>query len=73
MPVHGQRERGTGLVANQDSHDGFLDSWRDQVEQSLGQQGVGQESAPAYVDFLDSLFYYYGESMRAVEKGTKEG
>ena len=60
-------------MANQDSHDGFLDSWRNQVEQSLEQQEVGQESDPAYADFLDSLFYYYGESMRAVEKGTKEG
>ncbi len=65
------------LMTNQDVHNGRLDAWRDQIEQSLGEQEVGQalgrESAGAYEDFLDSLFFYYGESMRAVEEGTKGG
>jgi hypothetical protein len=55
----------------------LLDAWRDQVEQVLREQGVGRgigrESATAYEDFLDSLFFYYGESMRAFESSTKEG
>ena len=49
-------------------HNDSLDPWRDQVGRDLG-----RESADAYEYFLDSLFFYYGESMRAVEKGTKEG
>jgi hypothetical protein len=37
-------------------------------------QGLGQEeSAAAYEDFLDSLFFYYGETTRAVERGSREG
>jgi hypothetical protein len=26
----------------------------------------------AYKDFLDSIFFYYGESARAAEKGARE-
>jgi hypothetical protein len=55
----------------------LLDAWRDQVEQSLREQevgrGISRESAGAYEDFLDTLFFYYGESMRAFESSTKEG
>jgi hypothetical protein len=55
----------------------LLDAWRDQVEQALREQGVGrgigQESAGAYEDFLDSLFFCYGESRRAFENSTQEG
>ena len=55
----------------------LLNGWRGQVEQSLREQedarGLGWESADAYEDFLESLFFYYGESMRAFEKSTKGG
>ena len=78
VPVHGAREGGTRLMTKQDLQDELLlDAWRDQVEQALREQGVGrgigQESAGAYENFLDTLFFYYGESMRAVEKGTEGG
>ena len=59
----------------------LLDVWREQVDQARRGQEVGwslaqdlaQESADAYEDFLESVFFYYGENTRAVEKGTKEG
>jgi hypothetical protein len=59
----------------------LLDVWREQVNQARRGQEVGwslaqdlaQESADAYEDFLESVFFYYGENTRAVEKGTKEG
>jgi len=65
-------------MAKQDLHEELLlDAWRDQVGQSLGEQQVGRDlgraSAGANEDFLDSLFFYYGESMRAFEKGTEGG
>jgi hypothetical protein len=62
-------------------HRDLLDVWRDQVDQarrgqeaswSLAQE-LAQESADAYEDFLESVFFYYGENARAAEKGTKEG
>ena len=62
-------------------HNDLLDAWREQVDQARSGQEVGwslaqdlaQESADAYEDFLESVFFYYGENTRAVEKGTKEG
>jgi hypothetical protein len=63
----------------------LLEAWREQVEQACrGQQdgwslaqGLTRNSADAYEDFLDSIFFYFGENTRAaaraVEKGTKEG
>ena len=68
----GQEERRNDLL---------LDAWREQVEQARrGQeagwslaQGLTQQSAEAYEDFLESIFYYYGENVRAAEKGTREG
>jgi len=58
----------------------LLDVWREQVNQARRGQEVGwslaqdlaQESADAYEDFLESVFFYYGENTRALEKGTKE-
>jgi hypothetical protein len=67
-------------VTPQDYRD-LLDVWREQVDRARRGQEVGwslaqdlaQESAEAYEDFLESVFFYYGENTRAVEKGTKEG
>jgi hypothetical protein len=64
-----------------EEHNDLLDVWREQVDQARrGQeagwslaQGLAQESADAYEDFLESVFFYYGENARAAEKGTKEG
>ncbi len=59
-----------------------LETWREQVEQvRRGPEAGGnparglvqKESADAYEDFLDSIFFYYGETTRAVERGTREG
>ena len=64
-----------------EGHDDLLDVWREQVDQvrrgrelswNLA-QGLSQESAVAYDDFLEALYFYYGENTRAAEKGTREG
>jgi hypothetical protein len=63
----------------QQEHNDLLEAWREQVEEARRGQGAGrnlarglvQESADAYKAFLDSVFFYYGESARAAEKGTK--
>src|SRR5215207_10611457 len=65
----------------QKEHNDLLDAWREQVEDARRGQGAGRnlarglvlESAEAYKDFLDSIFFYYGESARAAERGTREG
>ncbi len=70
----GQEERRNDLPL-------LLDAWREQVEQarrgqeaswSLAQE-LARDSADAYEDFLDSIFFYYGENARAAEKGSREG
>jgi hypothetical protein len=70
----GQEERRNDLPL-------LLDAWREQVEQARRGQEAGwslaqelaRDSADAYEDFLDSVFYYYGENARAAERGTREG
>jgi hypothetical protein len=67
--------------ATSEEHSDLLDVWREQVDQARrGQQaswslaqGLAQQSAEAYEDFLESVFFYYGENARAAEKGTREG
>jgi hypothetical protein len=67
-------------VAPQDHRD-LQDLWREQVDQARRGQEAGwslaqdlaRESADAYEEFLESVFFYYGENTRAVEKGTEEG
>ncbi len=64
-----------------EGHNDLLDVWREQVNQARrGQeaswslaQGLARDSADAYEDFLESIFFYYGENARAAEKGTREG
>ena len=64
-----------------EEHNDLLDVWRDQVNQARrGQeaswslaQDLARDSADAYEDFLESVFFYYGENARAAEKGTREG
>jgi hypothetical protein len=68
-------------VATPEGHNDPLDVWREQVDQARrGQepgwnlaQGPAQESAAAYDDFLEALFFYYGENVRAAEEGIKAG
>jgi hypothetical protein len=71
------------VIQIQKEHNGLLvlDTWREQVEQARrGQeagwslaQGLARDSANAYEDFLDSVFFYFGENARAAEKGAREG
>jgi hypothetical protein len=60
-----------------EEHNDLLEVWREQVDQARRGQELGwslaQESVDAYEDFLESIFFYYGENTRAVEKATKEG
>ena len=68
-------------VITPEEHNDLLNVWREQVDQARrGQeaswsvaQGLAQESAEAYEDFLESVFFYFGENARAAEKGTREG
>jgi hypothetical protein len=68
-------------VITPEEHNDLLDLWREQVDQARrGQelswslaQGLAQESAEAYEDFLESVFFYFGEKAGAAEEGTKEG
>jgi hypothetical protein len=62
-------------------HNDLLDVWREQLNQARRGQEVGwslaqdlaQQSADAYEDFLESVFFYYGENTRAAEKDTRDG
>jgi hypothetical protein len=68
-------------VITSEEHNDLLDVWREQVNQARrGQEAswsvahvLAQESAEAYEDFLESVFFYFGENARAAEKGTREG
>jgi hypothetical protein len=59
----------------------LFDAWLEQVEHARRGQEAGwdlardlaRESADAYEEFLESIFFYYGENVKAAEKGTKEG
>jgi hypothetical protein len=80
MVLH-QARRVTSKELNSKEHNDLLDVWREQVNQARrGQeaswslaQGLAQQSAEAYEDFLESVFFYYGENARAAEKGTRKG
>jgi hypothetical protein len=58
-----------------EEHNDLLDVWREQANQARrGQEAslrFAQQSADAYEDFLESVFFYYGESARAAEKGAR--
>ncbi len=66
---------------SEEHNDLLLDVWREQVNQARREQeaswslaqGLAQQSVEAYEDFLESIFFYYGEYARAAEKGTREG
>ena len=68
-------------VITPEEHNDLLNVWREQVDQARrGQEAswsvanvLAQESADAYEDFLESVFFYFGENAGAAEEGTKEG
>ena len=61
----------------QEEHNDLQEVWREQVDQARRGQEAGwtlaQESAEIYEDFLEFIFFYYGEEARAAEKGTTQG
>ena len=79
-------EAHTRLVKN--LSEGTMRNLRTQAERNLdaaeeltehareGQEAgrvLARESAEAYMDFLDSLFFYYRENARAAERSTMKG
>ena len=64
-----------------EGHNDLLEVWREQVNQARrGQeaswslaQDLARDSADAYEDFLESVFFYYAENARAAEKDTGQG
>jgi hypothetical protein len=54
-----------------------LDAWREQIEEALNLGGKGQSlygrSHEAYADFLEYMFFHYGENAREAERSTAEG
>jgi hypothetical protein len=58
-----------------DEHD--LDAWREQVEEALNPRGedrsLGGGPDMAYSDFLEYMFFHYGENVREAERATAEG
>jgi hypothetical protein len=59
----------------QDVH--ALDAWREQVERAWNLRGeyrsLSQRVDEPYGDYLEALFFYYGENVRVAEKATAEG
>jgi hypothetical protein len=55
-------------VTPEGHNDLLLDVWREQVNQARrGQEAslsLAQQSADAYEDFLESVFFYYGENAK---------
>jgi hypothetical protein len=54
-----------------------LDAWQEQVEWAWSGRGVdrilSRGAADTYADFLESMFFYYGENARAAERATEGG
>jgi hypothetical protein len=65
------------LEGTQTQDDHGLDALREQVEQAWNLRGeyrsLSQRAAEPFVDYLESMFFYYGENVRAVEKASAEG
>ena len=57
--------------------DSFESAVQELIEQNQRRNDTGRafarESIGTYVDLLDDLFFYYGEHVRAAERGTQEG
>jgi len=55
-----------------EGHNDLLEVWREQVNQARrGQEAslsLAQQSADAYEDFLESVFFYYGENAKVHNK-----
>ena len=60
-----------------DEKHGQEEVWREQVERAWNQQGEDRTlsgvAAEPYADFLESMFFYYGENARAAETASARG
>jgi hypothetical protein len=65
------------LEGTQTQDDHGLDAWREQVKRAFNLRGeyrsLSQRVDEPYGDYLESLFFYYGENVRVAEKATAEG
>ncbi len=65
------------LPASQTQDEHTLDAWREQVDRARNPRGEDRSlsGGPAgpYADFLESMFFYYGENVREAERATAEG
>ena len=65
------------LDGTQTHDDHALDAWREQVERAWNLRGeyrsLSHRVDELYGDYLESLFFYYGENVRVAEKATAEG
>ena len=56
---------------------GLEDAWREQVERAWelqeGDRTLSGKAAAPYTDFLESMFFYYGENARAAERASALG
>jgi hypothetical protein len=54
-----------------------LDAWREQVEEARNRRGENRSlyGVPdkTYSDFLEYMFFHYGENASEAEKATAEG
>ena len=65
------------LEGTQTQDDHGLDAWREQVERAWNLRGeyrsLSQRVDEPYGDYLESIFFYYGENVRVAEKASAEG
>ena len=67
------------MLPSSERHDEHnLDAWREQVEEALNPRGSSDQSLygrpdETYADFLEYMFFHYGENAREAERATAEG
>ena len=65
------------LEDTQTQDDDGLDAWREQVERAWNLRGeyrsLSNRVDEPYVDYLECLFFYYGENARVAEKLPPKG
>ena len=65
------------LDGTQPQDDHALDAWREQVERAWNlrreYRSLSHRVDEPYVDYLECLFFYYGENVRAAEKASADG
>jgi len=72
-----QIENANETPRKQGTEERNLDAWQEQVEWAWSGRGMdrilSRGAADTYADFLESMFFYYGENTRAAERATEAG